>query len=142
MPQISKHFSFHEALWCPQWNREADESDDNSLSFEDVTKNLVLLFERMDKIREFFDKPINVHCCYRPKDYNKLVGGASHSSHCLGEAIDFDVQGMTCDEVRQAILDNKLLESLGMRMENKPHSLWVHLDIHPVPPNGHRFFLP
>lgn len=135
---ISKHFTWHEALYLPSWTREANGSD--GLTVE-VSANLEALFKAMDAIREHFGKPITVHVAYRPDAYNKQIGGAKHSSHIEGKACDFHVVGMDCDEVRQNILDNGLLDSLNLRMEDLPGSSWVHLDTR-QPLNGHRFFKP
>lgn len=53
------------------------------------------------------------------------------SGHVLGEAFDFDVEGMTAPEVRQWIQDNQHLYPMKIRLENlkngKPIN-WTHLD--------------
>lgn len=134
---ISLYFSYKEALWLPSWNRMAIESDGLS---EEIVNNLITLFAKMDTIRAHFSMPIIVHCSYRPPAYNQQIGGAANSPHMQGKACDFHVSGSTCDSIRQNILDNNLLETLDMRMENLPGSGWVHLDIAPVVSN--RFFKP
>lgn len=126
---ISKHFSYKEALWLPQWNRAAMESDGLS---QEILDNLVILFSKMDNIRNAMGMPIIVHVTYRPDAYNKLVGGAPASAHKLGKACDFHVSGSTCDAIRQKILNEQLLDTLEMRMEDRPGSDWVHLDFAPV----------
>jgi zinc D-Ala-D-Ala carboxypeptidase len=137
--KISNHFTWKEALFLPQYNREANETDGLTPI---IKANLVVLFSKMDTIREHFNKPINVHIAFRSEAYNTLIGGAKHSAHLQGMACDFDVSGMTCDSVRDDIEKNKLLDTLGMRMEKKPGSNWVHLDFAQVPPGGNRYFLP
>lgn len=136
---ISKHFTWKEALYLPQWSREATEKDGLTAVHK---ANLVVLFSKMDEIRGHFGKPVIVHVAYRPEEYNKLVKGASRSSHLEGMAVDFHVSGFKCDEVRAEILKQGLLEKLGMRMEDLPGSSWVHLDIRSVPEGGNRFFKP
>lgn len=53
------------------------------------------------------------------------------SGHVLGEAFDFDVEGMTAVEVREWILNNQDLYPMRIRLERnkngKPIS-WTHLD--------------
>lgn len=135
--KISNHFSWHEALYLPTWSREATEADGlNAI----IRANLVVLFSKMDQIRDHFNKPIIVHVAYRSEAYNKLIGGAPSSVHMQGMACDFNIEGLDCDAVRQDILDNKLLETLGMRMEHLDGSNWVHLDIGQPHPN--RYFIP
>ncbi len=56
------------------------------------------------------------------------------SAHTFGKAIDFDVQGMTADEVRRWIVSNEKLFPCKIRLENKIVKTgktinWVHLDI-------------
>jgi uncharacterized protein YcbK (DUF882 family) len=134
---ISKHFSYKEALWLPSWNRAAIESDGLS---QEILDNLIILFNKMDSIRDTMGMPIIVHCAYRPPAYNTLVHGAPNSAHLHGMACDFHVSGSTCDAVRQKILNENLLETLEMRMEDAPGTNWVHLDWAPVISN--RFFKP
>ena len=53
------------------------------------------------------------------------------SGHVLGEAFDFDVQGMSASEVRQWILSNSHLYPMKIRLEYKKNGKeinWVHLD--------------
>lgn len=141
---VTPHFSVHNMLFLPQWNRLANESDGLD---DDVKANLIDLANRMETVRESLGgNPIRVHCCLRPTLYNALpsVGGAADSSHIANTgcaAMDWD-NGLNCDDVRQKILDLGLLDSLNMRMEDSPGSNWVHLDTR-IPLQGHnRFFKP
>lgn len=134
------HFTHREALWLPQWDRMANEGDGLN---EQILANLIDLFHRMEKVRAFVNASINVHCAFRPKLYNALVKGAKNSAHLTGQAVDFDVQDVTCTKVKTDILMANKLEELGLRMENNGESAsWVHLDTKPVPEGGHRFFKP
>lgn len=135
---ISKYFTWKEAIFLPRWNRMAS---DEELTPE-VRNNLTVLFTKLDKVREHFGKPIKIHVAFRPKAYNALIGGARNSAHLYGLAVDFSIQGVDCDAARQSILGAGLLESLNMRMECLPGSNWVHLDIREVPHGGNRYFKP
>jgi hypothetical protein len=143
--QISKHFTFHEALWLPTWRRHGDESDGLT---PEILSNLTRLFLVVDQIRDFLDAPFNVHCAWRPVKYNALpsIRGAARSAHLAFPdcaAVDFDVQGKTCADVQAALLKAGLLASLSLRMEDHgPNPSWVHLD-NRAPLTGHpRFFRP
>lgn len=53
------------------------------------------------------------------------------SGHVLGEAFDFDVEGMTPDEVRQWFDDNQHLFPFRIRLERNKNGepiTWVHAD--------------
>lgn len=143
--KISNHFTLNEATYLPRWDTHHIPSDQE---LENIKRTALT----MDKIRDMFGASCNVHCWIRPEclnnpdsphngdSYNHLVGGAPKSQHRFGLAVDFDITGMGCDEVRSALLPK--LEELGIRMENKPGSNWVHIDLGEVLPGGHRFFIP
>lgn len=126
--KITAHFTVHEAIYLPTWERMANESDGLT---EEIKNNLVNLFTIMEKIRDVLGCPINVHCTYRPGPYSVAVGGTIHDVHTLGQAIDLDCNpNMTCDEAKQKLLP--LLESMNLRMEDNGNAPWLHLDAHPV----------
>ncbi len=60
-----------------------------------------------------------------------VIGKLYLSGHVLGEAFDFDVEGMSAVEVRKWIKTNKHLYPMRIRLENlkkgKPIH-WTHLD--------------
>lgn len=134
--KIAKYFTVKEAIWLPSWNRLATPLDglDNS-----VKENLVYLFEKMDILRDYLGTPIIVHVAYRPSKYNEEIGGVPKSAHVLGKAVDWSCS-IDCDAVREKLLPK--IEGLGMRMENKPGSSWVHLDTMDLKEGGNRFFIP
>jgi hypothetical protein len=141
------HFTHRDALWLPQWNRLANASDGLN---DTVMANLIVVFQKLERIREFLGSSIAVHCAYRPKLYNAAVRGAKASAHITGQAVDWSPSegGMShniqsCAVARGLILTGRKLEELGLRMEDAGiGSNWVHVDIKPVPPGGNRFFKP
>lgn len=137
--KVSEYFTVKECLWLPQWSRMASEADGLDST---IKSNIARTCSRMDVVREALQAPITVHCFYRPEAYNKLVGGASNSSHLHGLACDFHVAKMSCDAARALILKLNLLEHFEMRMEDLEGANWIHLDIRPVAPGGHRYFKP
>lgn len=137
----SLHFTWREALYLPSWNCCHIPSIDEQ-------NNIIKMAATMDKVRRFLNKPISVHCWIRPilnnpnsphhgEDYNKFKGGATSSAHKTGNAVDWDC-GEDCDVTRAKLL-SKLAE-YRLRMENKQHSDWVHLDTRTVPVGGNRYF--
>ena len=134
---VSKYFSVHEALYLPTWARLATEDDGLT---DEIKANLIILCQKMDIVRDYFGSPINVHVTFRPPAYNKLIGGALNSSHCRGEAMDYDVIGMICDDARSKIIADDKLDEWNMRMEKRDGSNWVHCDTAAVIHN--RYFIP
>ncbi|MCP4984927.1 MAG: hypothetical protein GY928_02325 [Colwellia sp.] len=54
------------------------------------------------------------------------------SAHLLGKAVDFDVEGMTAEEVRAWILKNKKKFPFKIRLERNKNGkplTWNHLDV-------------
>jgi hypothetical protein len=143
--KVSQFFTVHEMLWLPSWQVYHKPSDIEKA-------NLCKLADKMDKVRDYLNYAINVNCCIRPlyvncdnpaykgRNYNALVGGAPHSAHTTGEAMDFHVSSMVANEARHILLDK--LEDFGLRMENLDNANWVHNDIREPLPGGKRFFKP
>lgn len=94
----------------------------------------------MEKIRSLCgNKPIIINTWawggrfkyrgYRPPD---CTVGAPRSMHKQGKAVDFDVKGLTAEQVRGVIRLNQIeLMKLGLtRMETGVS--WVHIDLKPT----------
>ncbi len=128
---VTPNFTVYEACWLPSasclyWPTQQER--------EELYKTCLV----MEKIRALLGKSVIVHVMIRPEFYNKQVGGAPNSQHMYGKACDFHVRGMSCDLVREVLRKNA--EQLGICIENRPGSSWVHIDLGPVRPNGGRFF--
>jgi len=101
--------------------------------------NLIHITSVLQKIRTRLACRIRITSGLRPKVYNTLIGGAGHSAHIWGMALDFQVQGLSADRVRSYILPD--LEEYKIRMEDLPGSSWVHIDSRNPRTEG-RFFKP
>ena len=137
--KVSSNFSVKDCLYLPQWNRLANEVDGLT---DEIKDNLINLCAKMEVVRHFLgDKAIIVHCCYRPALYNALVKGAPNSSHKIGKAMDFHVEGLGsvegCLSVREILVPK--LEEFELRCENHSGS-WCHVDFETPHPN--RYFIP
>lgn len=99
------------------------------------------LIKILDLLREHFGKPITVNNWMwggtleqRGLRANKdeLVANKKDyyiSQHCLGKAVDFNVKGLSAQEVYDEILRNKDKFYLISRIENiKDTPTWVHID--------------
>jgi uncharacterized protein YcbK (DUF882 family) len=114
----SKYFTWHEALWLPQMEAYAKPTADE-------VENIKRQAKELDRIRDYFQKPLIVHCWLRPVNYNKLVGGAKASKHLEGLATDFDVLGLACTDARVALLKDR--PYAGRFELNTP--TWIHADL-------------
>jgi uncharacterized protein YcbK (DUF882 family) len=57
------------------------------------------LVDGLELIRRHFGKPVHVNSGYRTRSYNKRIGGATNSRHCLGLAADIDIREVSPSEV-------------------------------------------
>jgi len=128
-----EHFEWQEFLWLPQWRVMVYPSSE-------IAANLVVVARKMEKIRELLgNKPITVTSGFRPKLYNKKIGGAEFSAHMKGLACDFQHSDLKAMIVRERLYPH--LEDLKIRMENLPSANWVHIDLKEPGFSG-RYFMP
>lgn len=133
MKTIKDYFAIHE-LVCPHVYNRFGES-----AWEFLDKDLldVLLF-----IREHLNRPIYINnykwggdksqrglrCCICPLVKEKVALEKVYlSSHIFGKAVDFNVKGMTAEEVRIWIEKHKNELPSSIRIEKDVN--WVHLGL-------------
>ena len=84
------------------------------------------LVELLQKIRDYFGKPVQVSSAYRCETHNKSVGGATGSRHKSGEAADIYISGVKPAEIA------KYAESIGILgiglYETDADGHFVHVD--------------
>ena len=118
-------------------------------TFETMGENALTLFTpeiliALDNVREFFGEPMTVnnwheggpfqwrgYRTFAEADILLHLPPGTHpgqEQHAAGNAFDFDVHGMTAEEVRQTIVlnkDNPLLVNITRLEANVS---WVHMD--------------
>lgn len=90
----------------------------------EVFQNAAKLARVLQVARKELGRPFNIHCWVRQIPHNKRAGStAKRSPHLNGNAVDFDVTGMSPFAVRAALLKM----DLPIRIEaNTP--TWIHVD--------------
>ena len=91
--KLTKNFSLHE-FKCR----------DGTVVPEEYMENVQELAENLQVLREHIGKPIIVISGYRSPEYNRKIDGARRSQHLVAKAGDLIVNGMTPDEVKEAIV--------------------------------------
>jgi len=81
--QLSKNFT----------QKEFNSKDGSSMP-DDVLKNIELLSEQLQIIRDYTGKSITINSGYRSPEHNASIGGVSNSQHVLGKAADIVIDGM------------------------------------------------
>ena len=135
---IQEYFDIRELIGEDTYNKYGD----RSWRFLDLR-----LLETILIIRRNLNKPIKVNDWYIGGKYDErglrtnvqeILREKTRksklylSAHVLGKAIDFKVEGMTAEEVRNWIIANKHLLPYKIRLEHKKDGVpitWVHLDV-------------
>jgi uncharacterized protein YcbK (DUF882 family) len=135
--------------------RELLKTADFNTQPKEVQDNLMILLERINKVRQAYNKPMVVTSGLRtmedhlriyrqiaerkgiPFDQSKVPMG---SQHLKGAAVDISDPKQ---ELQKWILNNiQLMERLGLWLEDfSATPTWVHFQCHP-PRSGNRFFKP
>lgn len=73
---------------------------------QQVVSRILAIANVMDEVRAVLgDRPITVISWYRDPMTNRRLGGASRSRHIIGDAVDFQVSGISPSEVQQRLDD-------------------------------------
>jgi uncharacterized protein YcbK (DUF882 family) len=92
--------------------------------------NAVHMAQYMDKVRDYFGKPIIVTSWLRVPSHNLRIGGASKSMHLTGLAVDFNVKGVPFNKAQMARLDKFHTGGLARADFNKDGwADFVHIDL-------------
>lgn len=83
----------------------------------------------LDPLREAWGRPIYVNSGYRCPELNRMVGGATHSQHLLGQAADVTA-GSTQANTRLWQLLQRLHLPVDQAIGEK-HFTWLHISCGP-----------
>jgi len=89
------------------------------------------LIDLLIEIREHFNKPLIINSGYRCESHNKKIGGATHSRHVVGDAVDFTIKDFKTKDVFEYIIKKYNNEPLGLAISinpNNEYSGFIHLD--------------
>ncbi|MXO89773.1 D-Ala-D-Ala carboxypeptidase family metallohydrolase [Pontixanthobacter aquaemixtae] len=96
--QLSENFSLAEMVRSQTASRKGIRNRPGV----NQTAALKLLCEKvLQPVRDHFGRPVNISSGYRSPKLNRAIGGSGSSQHCLGEAADFTVSGVSNLEVCQ-----------------------------------------
>lgn len=126
--QITKNFTLAELIY----SATAVKKGIDNKPTEEHYKNMVSLCKNvLQPLREKLGKPINVNSCYRCPKLNAAVGGAKTSQHCIGQAADIEINGMSNYDLACYIRDNFEFDQLILEfcdnLKNDKNSGWVHV---------------
>ena len=125
--QLSKHFTLEEF----EKSQTATRKGITNKAGSGEIKNLGdLCYEVLEPVRVKFDKPVTITSGYRSPELSVAIGSKSTSQHCLGEAADFEIAGVSNFQVALWIQNNcdfdQLILEFWKKEDNDPNSGWVH----------------
>lgn len=86
----------------------------------------------LEPVRAHFGKPVQINSSYRSPLVNKAVGGSKTSQHSNGEAVDFEIPGISNKVVADWVADNLEFDQVILEFYNAKdgaNSGWVHASI-------------
>ena len=101
--------------------------DDFSCKCCDKNRMEISVMQRLQDFRDLIQSPIIVRSGYRCERHNQLVGGATHSYHLRGLAIDIRILGV--GGVWQMAVLAEQMRSMWGGIGIYPGSGFIHLDV-------------
>lgn len=83
----------------------------------------------LEPVRLHFGRPVRINSGYRSPRVNAVAGGSETSQHCRGEAVDFEVPGVSNADVAAWVRDHLRFDQLILECyrRGEPSSGWVHV---------------
>ena len=107
---------------------------------EDIKTNAAIICEKANQLMAAFGEDRELRSGWRPSAVNNHAGGAPHSKHMTGHAVDIDDSDGALDEFCRNNV--QILEGIGLWLEDDVATpTWCHIQCVP-PRSGHRFFIP
>jgi zinc D-Ala-D-Ala carboxypeptidase len=122
---LSKNFSLDE-LTKSQTALRLGIDNTPSLSHKKSLK--MLCIHVLEPCRKHFARSITPSSGYRSKELCNAIGSKATSQHAKGQAVDFEVAGVSNLELAEWIRDNLEFDQLILEFHNPddPNSGWVH----------------
>lgn len=128
--RLSPHFTLGELIR----SETAERKGIDNTPPDDVIPKLQRLCEQvLEPVRAAFGRPFRPNSGYRSPALNREIGGSEKSQHCLGEAVDIEVAGVSNYELARWIEANLEFDQLILECyrPGEPASGWVHVSLKP-----------
>ena len=123
--QLSKHFTLEEMEKSQTATRKGIKNKAGSGEIKNLGD---LCYEVLEPVRVKFDKPVTITSGYRSPQLSEAIGSKSTSQHCLGEAVDMEVIGVSNLQVALWIQNNVDFDQLILEFyTGETNSGWIHV---------------
>jgi len=128
--KLSPHFTLGELIRSETAERKGI---DNTPSQEIIPKLTRLCEEILEPVRENYGVPFRPNSGYRSVALNREIGGSPKSQHCLGEAVDIEIAGVSTYDLAKWIRENLDFDQLILECYHRgvTNSGWVHVSLKP-----------
>ena len=123
---LSDHFFLHELTRSQIATRHALPNQPDQQQIEALQ---LLCREVLEPVRRHVKVPIGPSSGYRSLTLNRLLGSRDSSSHCRGEAVDFEVMGVANIRLAHWISDNLEFDQLILEypQAENGNAGWLHV---------------
>ena len=126
--QLSKHFKLHEFEKSATAIRLGIKNKAGSGEIKNLTD---VCYEILEPVRAKFDeKPVMITSGYRSEELCEAIKSSKTSQHTKGQAVDFEIAGVSNLEVALWIQNNcnydQLILEFWKEEDDDPNSGWVH----------------
>ena len=123
--QLSKHFKLEEFEKSMTATRKGIENKAGSGEIKNLTD---LCYGVLEPVRAKFEKPIMVTSGYRSPALCEAIGSKPTSQHTKGEAVDFEIAGISNLQVALWIQNNCDFDQLILEFwkDDDPNAGWIH----------------
>lgn len=127
MTKLTEHFTVEELSASPTAKRLGLS---NTPTPEHLANMKYVCEKILEPVRARFG-PVTVNSSYRSPAVNKAVGGSKTSQHVNGEAVDFEVNGMSNKDLADWVADNLEFDQVILEFytAGDKNSGWVHASI-------------
>lgn len=126
--KISEHFTLHEAMKSQTAERLGiDNTPPDEIKPAIIqTANLIL-----EPVRNFYGVGFSPSSWFRCLELNRAIGSKDTSQHPKGEAVDFEVPGVSNLEVAAWIREHLVFDQLILEFwtPDDPFAGWVHCSV-------------
>ena len=123
--QLSKHFTLEEFEKSQTATRKGIKNKAGSGEIKNLGD---LCYEILEPVRAKFDKPVTITSGYRSEELCEAIGSKKTSQHTTGNAVDFEISGVSNLAIALWINNNFDLDLLFLEYYTvEPSSGWVHV---------------